>query len=114
MPKLKNDFEKSGERFLKKKKIKFKYEERRIPYVIAGHYIPDFTIWTPLGEIILEFKGYLRPETKRKMVAVRRQHPELDIRFVFYSKRKEQIRWAERYGFKWAIKEIPEEWLLGM
>jgi len=109
-----NEFEKSIERFLKKKKVKFKYEREKIPYVIAGHYIPDFIIETKLGTVYVEAKGYLRPEAKRKMVAVKRQHPEMDIRFVFYSRRSSQIKWADKHGFKWAIKEVPTEWLQGL
>jgi len=114
VPKLRNDFERSLDRFLRRKKVNFKYESEKIPYVIAGHYLPDYVIETKLGKIYVEAKGYLRPESKRKMVAVKRQHPEMDIRFVFYSRRPSQIKWADKQGFKWAIKEIPEEWLLGM
>jgi hypothetical protein len=45
------------------------------------------------------------------MVAVKKLNPQLDIRLVFYSMNKEYVRWAERYGFKWAIGSIPEDWL---
>lgn len=45
------------------------------------------------------------------MVAVKRQHPDLDIRIVFYSKKLKDIKWAERHGFPYAIDEIPKEWL---
>jgi hypothetical protein len=64
-----------------------------------------------LGKIYIEAKGYFRPEAKRKMVAVKRQHPELDIRLIFYSASKANVRFAERYGFKYSVGEIPEEWL---
>lgn len=94
--------------------MKFKYESEKIPYVIAGHYIPDFIITTPLGVIYLETKGYFRPEAKRKMVAVKKQHPELDIRIVFYSNKKKDITWAERHGFKWSVGDIPKEWMQGL
>lgn len=58
---------------------------------------------------------------RAKMLAVKQQHPELDIRFVFYSdapfgsKRKngskqKQSEWAIRNGFKFAISTVPEEW----
>ena len=45
------------------------------------------------------------------MAAVKKQHPDLDIRMVFYSRSKTNIRWAEKYGFPYAIGKIPEEWL---
>jgi anaerobic ribonucleoside-triphosphate reductase len=45
------------------------------------------------------------------MVAVKKLHPTLDIRIIFYSKRAKDIRWAEKYGFPWAIEKIPADWL---
>lgn len=112
MKKLKNKFEKRIYRLLKKLAKSVKYEAEKIPYVIAGHYIPDFTVNTPSGKIYLETKGHFRPEAKRKMAAVKRQHPELDIRIIFYSKKARDIRWAEKHGFLYAIETIPKEWLL--
>jgi predicted nuclease of restriction endonuclease-like RecB superfamily len=106
-----NKFEQRIYLQLKNSKVPFKYESEKIPYVLAGHYIPDFIVHTSLGKIYIEAKGYFRPEAKRKMVAVRRQHPELDIRLIFYSASKANIRFAERYGFKYAIEKIPKEWL---
>jgi hypothetical protein len=47
------------------------------------------------------------------MVAVKHLHPELDIRIVFYALVKQNIKWAERHGFKWAVGTIPKEWLSG-
>lgn len=113
MKKLKNNFERKIHNQLKRAKVVFKYEPERIPYVIAGHYIPDFIINTPTGTLYIETKGYLRPEAKRKLIAVKKQHPELDIRIVFYEQRKSNSRWAERCGFKWAVSTIPQEWIEG-
>ncbi len=107
-----NNFEKKIEKQLKKAKVKFGYETEKIPYTISGNYIPDFIYVSRLGKTTyIETKGHFRPEAKRKMVAVKRQHPELDIRIVFYSKKLKDIKWAERYGFPYAIDEIPKEWL---
>jgi len=111
--KTRNKFEAQIESQLKKAKVLFKYESDKIPYVLAGHYIPDFVISTRTGKIYIETKGYFRPEHKRKMLAVRRQHPELDIRILFYSLNKKYIKWADKCGFKWAVKEIPKDWLDG-
>ncbi len=112
--KLRNAFEKKIERQLKRAKSVFTYETEKIPYVLAGHYIPDFIVTTPLGKLYIETKGYFRPEHKRKMVAIRRQHPNLDIRLLFYARTKANVRWAERYGFKYAFEKIPSEWLKGL
>lgn len=112
--KTRNKFEARLELQLKRSKLKFEYESEKIPYVIAGHYIPDFIIETPTGKVYIEAKGYYRPEAKRKMVAVKKQHPEKDIRIVFYSYRLAYEKWAIKYGFKYAFGGIPKEWLEGL
>lgn len=114
MTKLRNKFEHKIHSQLKRARVSFKYENQKIPYILARHYIPDFIIDTPTGKLYIECKGYLRPEHKCKMVAVKKQHPELDIRIIFYSLNKANIKWAERHGFKYAISKIPKEWLDGL
>lgn len=110
---MKNKFETKTYKQLQKAKVVFKYESERIPYILARHYIPDFVIVTPTGKVYIECKGYLRPEHKAKMVAVKKLHPELDIRILFYSHNKKYTKWAERAGFRYAIDVIPQEWLDG-
>jgi predicted nuclease of restriction endonuclease-like RecB superfamily len=110
---VKNKFEIKIYAQLKRAGIRFRYEGTKIPYVLSGHYIPDFVIITPTGLVYVETKGYLRPEHKRKMVAVKRQHPEIDLRILFYAPKKEYIKWAEKNGIKYAISTIPQEWLDG-
>lgn len=112
--KVRNKFEKKLENQLTKAKVVFSYETEKIPYLIAGHYIPDFILSTALGKIYIEAKGHFRPEAKRKMVAVKKINPSLDIRIVFYSLKEKDVRWAQRHGFKYAIDTIPEEWLHGL
>jgi hypothetical protein len=114
MNKLRNKFEIKVYKSLKRQKVKFTYETVKIPYVLAKHYIPDFIIQTRLGKIYLECKGYLRPEDKAKLVAVKRQNPALDIRLLFYSSNKRNIRWAEKVGIRYAIDKVPLEWLEGL
>lgn len=110
--KLKNKFETSINKKLKASKVRYKYESDKIPYVLERNYIPDFVITTKTGRTLyIECKGYLRPEHKAKMVAVKKLHPELDIRIVFYSFNKKYIKWAERHGFPYSVGTIPEEWL---
>lgn len=111
--KLKNKFEQRIYSQLRRAKVNFKYETEKIPYILARHYIPDFIVNTPTGKIYIECKGYFRPEAKSKMVAVKKLHPELDIRILFYATNKKNITWAERHGFKWAVDVIPQEWLDG-
>lgn len=112
--KPRNKFELRVEKQLKKSKCKFTYETKKIPYVLAGHYIPDYIIETPTGLVFVECKGYFRPEHKRKMAAVKKQHPELDIRLLFYSKKLKDIKWAEKNGFRYAFETIPDDWIKGL
>lgn len=124
--KYRNKFEtKTGEK-LGELGIKFEYETEKLHYTIEADYIPDFILITKGGrKIYLETKGGGRSfdaHTRRKMIAVKQQHPDKDIRIVFYSdgkcgpKRKDgtfmrQSDWSKKYGFKYAIKDIPEKWL---
>ena len=109
---MRNKFEQRIHDELKGAKVKAAYESEKIPYVIHGRYIPDFILTTKTGKkIYLECKGYLRPEHKRKMVAVKRQHTDLDLRILFYASNKKNSKWAIKHGFKYAIGSIPKEWL---
>jgi predicted nuclease of restriction endonuclease-like RecB superfamily len=112
--KTRNKFERRVELSLKRKKCKFKYEAERIPYIIAAHYIPDFILSTPNGKIYVECKGYLRPEDRRKLVAVKKTNPHIDLRILFYREVTTQVKWATKNGFKFAIEDIPEEWINGL
>lgn len=103
---------------LRAKKVKFEYETLKLKYVLpeTKHtYTPDFSL--PNG-VIIEAKGKLDPATRKKMMAVKNSHPDLDIRFVF--QRDNPIRkgskttysmWSEKAGFPWAIGEVPDDWL---
>lgn len=106
-----NRFEQKLLKQLTRARVPFQYESERIPYVLAGHYIPDFILTLPSGRIYIEAKGYFRPEHKRKMKAVKQQHPELDFRIVFYKKTKANERWAIKNGFKYCFDTINPEWL---
>lgn len=109
-----NKFEERVEKQLKRQGVSYEYEMERIPYLLARFYIPDFIIHTPLGKVYIECKGYFRPEAKAKMVAVKKLHPNMDIRILFYAHKKPYIKWAEKNGFRWAVEEIPQEWLSGL
>lgn len=112
---FRSGFERTLDVQLKQSGIVYEYESLKIPYTIAGNYNPD---WTLENGIILEAKGVLDRQSKQKMVAVKRQHPELDIRFVFMDSDKRipggkqtHGEWAKRHGFPFASGRIPDEWL---
>ncbi len=112
--KTRNKFEKKIESQLKKAQVKFSYETEKIPYIFSGHYIPDFVILTEKGKIYIETKGHFRPEDKRKLAAVKKLNPAMDLRLLFYSYKKKDSKWADKYNMKWAVGDIPEEWLNGL
>jgi len=98
--------------------VSFKYEEFKIKYEVheTRTYTPDFEL--PNG-IIIESKGRFMPADRKKHLLVKKQHPELDIRFVFSNSRAKITKgsktsygdWCEKHGFMYADKLIPEEWL---
>lgn len=112
---LKSGFERSFHANLRARGIKFRYESVQVPYILARNYTPDFEIVD--HGFFIETKGLLDRDSKAKMIAVKKQHPELDIRFVFMYPNKKipgtkqtHAQWAERNGFKWAEGVAPEEW----
>ena len=56
---------------------------------------------------------------RRKHLAIQRQHPHLDIRFVFTNSRSKLRKgakssygqWCDKYGFRYYDRIIPEDWL---
>lgn len=101
------------------------YEPEKFPYTTEHTYRPDFRIRTRKGKIIyIETKGNgftFTPDVRAKLIAFRDQHPEIDLRIVFFSdskigqKRKDgsfrkQSDWATQNGFTFSIRNIPEEW----
>jgi len=98
-------------------KVEYEYESTKVPYVLQCNYTPDFLL--PNG-VYLEVKGRLTVEDRRKMLAVKKSNPKLDIRFVFqapYNKinkgsKTTYAKWADKYGFPWCCySTIPLAWL---
>jgi hypothetical protein len=79
-------------------------------------YTPDFLL--PNG-IIIETKGRLTVKDRKKHLWIQEQFPELDLRFVFSNPKNKIYKgsktsygdWCEQYGFKYAKKSVPQEWL---
>ena len=112
---MRSGFERTLAAQLKSKKVKFEYEPLVLNYTISHTYTPDFVI---ANGVIIEAKGKLDPQTRQKMLAVKAQHPELDIRFVFMrgenklskSSKTTYMDWAKKHGFPAADGTIPDEW----
>lgn len=104
--------------YLQELKIKFVYEGIKIEWEDLAYrtYTPDFVL--PNG-IIIETKGRFTVADRRKHKCIKKQHPELDIRFVFTnSKCKLQkgaktsyAQWCIKHGFQYYDRIIPEDWL---
>lgn len=103
---------------LKDRKCNAKYECFKIEWEDLSYrtYTPDFLL--PNG-IIIETKGRFTPADRMKHLAIKKQHPQLDIRFVF-SNSNSKLRkgakttyasWCNKHGFLYADKDVPQEWL---
>ena len=100
---------------LDKECVPYLYECETYEYTLASNFTPDFFL--PNG-VILEVKGFFKPTDRRKMLAVKKQHPELDIRFVFQrnntltkTSKSTYGDWADKHGFLWCLyPHIPSDW----
>lgn len=93
------------------------YERSRVYYMYPARraeYRPDFIL--PNG-IIVETKGIFDAADRQKHLLIKRQCPELDIRFVFQRDNKlyagsptRYSQWAEKFGYKYGLGKIPDGW----
>jgi hypothetical protein len=105
--------------YLEAKGIPHHYEELVIPFEQPPKprkYTADF--YLPNG-IVIETKGRFVTADRQKHLMVKKQHEDLDIRFVFsnpnqrIAKKSETTyaKWCESKGFKYAKVIIPDAWL---
>ena len=96
--------------------VDYEYESVSFSYTIQHLYTPDFVLD---NGIIIETKGLFTSEDRRKHIEVQKQHPELDIRFVFTNERSKLYKgskttygmWCDKNNFKYATRIIPLKWL---
>ena len=104
--------------YLKEHKVKFLYEKVKIEWEDLAYrtYTPDFVL---NNGIIIETKGIFTVADRRKHVCIKKQHPSLDIGFVFTNSNRKlrkgakssYAEWCIRYGFRFYNRIIPEDWL---
>jgi hypothetical protein len=104
--------------FLKQNKKSFRYEDLKIEWKDLRYrtYTPDFILD---NGIIVETKGIFDNEDRRKHLAVREQHPELDIRLVFSNANAKLYKgskttyamWCDKNEFLYSHRVIPPDWL---
>lgn len=98
--------------------IKYKYEKVKIEWEDLTYrtYTPDFVLY---NGIIIETKGMFTAADRKKHLAIKKQHPHLDIRFVFENSNRKlrkgaktrYYQWCNKYDFDYYDRIIPEEWL---
>lgn len=113
---------------LAKAGVSFAFEDHKVEYVKPerkSKYTPDFRIFTYLDgtprprPLIIETKGRFLTADRQKQLLIKRQHPELDIRFVFSNPNQKISKtskttyaiWCQKHGFQYAKEHIPVEWL---
>ena len=103
---------------IKSKKVKFEYETVRIKWshLTQRTYKPDFIL---SNGIIIEAKGFFQARERTRALAIKEQHPSLDIRFVFGNSNNKlytgskttYAEWCNNNGFKYSDITIPGEWI---
>ena len=96
--------------------VRFEAETLRLGYTRKCTYTPDFIL--PSG-MVIEVKGWFKSSDRTKMLAVRECNPDMDIRFLFQNANIKITKgsktsygaWADKHGFLWAEKRVPESWL---
>ena len=103
---------------LKKLGVTAEYETTKIKYRVEEDrsYTPDFKL--PNG-IYIETKGRFVAADRKKHLLIKKQRPELDIRFVFTNSKTKLSKtskttygdWCTKHGYMYSDREVPLEWL---
>ena len=117
-PKFRSNLEKNIADLLTGLGVSYQYESEKLSYTIEHNYTPDFVL---PNYLYLEAKGYWDPEDRRKILAVKRCNPDVDIRMVFQSpyntiskkSKTTYAQWCDKHDIPWtSYKDIPIEWLV--
>ena len=123
MSSYKSQFEKNFAKSLRDSGIKFEYEPLVVSFLQPEKqrkYIPDFRIRTKEGVRVVETKGKLTIEDRKKLVWVAEQNPKLKLIIMFMNS-KNKLRknspttygqWATKNGFEWYDFNdgLPQAW----
>lgn len=108
---------------LKEHNKSFSYESEKISYIqpeTKHNYTPDFVLNRIVGgKMYVETKGRWVKTDRLKFDLIFEQYPGIDIRFVFQNpnaklykgSKTTYAQYCDKKGWRWAKKEIPEEWL---
>ena len=116
--KFKSGLEEQVAKLLEGLGVTYEYESCKVPYTIQHHYHPDFIL---PNHVHLETKGYWSAPDRRKIAAVKRDNPELDLRMVFQSpynkiskgSKTTYAKWCEKHDIPWThFHDITIDWLI--
>ena len=117
-PKYRSNLEKDIANLLEGLGVSFQYESEKLSYTIEHNYTPDFVL---PNYTYLEAKGYWAAEDRRKILAVKRDNPDVDLRMIFQSpyntiskkSKTTYAQWCDKHDIPWtSYKDIPIEWLV--
>ena len=117
-PKYRSNLEKDIANLLEGLGVSFQYESEKLSYTIEHNYTPDFVL---PNYVYLEAKGYWDAADRRKVLAVKRDNPDIDLRMVFQSpyntiskkSKTTYAQWCEKHDIPWtSYYDIPLEWLI--
>lgn len=99
--------------------IECEYEKLKIKYFKEHVYKLDFSLNS--DTMLIETKGYFKAEDRQKLLDVKKNNPELDIRLVFMADQKlhklsktRYSDWCIKHGFKYTVSKegnLPNDWL---
>ena len=98
--------------------VSYEYESEKLSYTIEHNYTPDFRL---PNYVYLETKGYWDAADRRKVLAVKKDNPDVDLRMVFQSpyntisksSKTTYAKWCEKHDIPWcAFHNIPIDWLV--
>ena len=98
--------------------ISYEYESEKVSYTIQHHYTPDFVL---PNHTYLEAKGYWDAADRRKILAVKKDNPDMDLRMVFQApyntinkkSKTTYAMWCEKHNIPWtSYHDIPLDWLI--
>ncbi len=98
--------------------VSYEYESEKLNYTIEHNYTPDFVL---PNYTYLETKGYWDAADRRKILAVKKANPQIDLRMIFQSpyntiskkSKTTYAMWCEKHAIPWtSYHNIPLEWLI--
>lgn len=98
--------------------VEYLYEKGRVLYTKPAFYLTDFILTKQA--IVIEAKGAFDSSDRSKMLRVKEEHPNLDIRFLFSNpntrigklSKTTYAMWCDKHRFPYAKgPKLPPQWL---